>query len=502
MDGKIIMYDIAIIGAGVVGCAIAQRLAKYDLNTSNPRHLSIILLDKEADVAMGTSKANSGIIHQGYFTAKGSLKESLCLRGSDLFTEFCPQLDVPIKRIGALFCATTKNDLKTLRGELKNSQERKVEAELIEDREKILELEPLLKESIIAVLHFPNAGIVIPWDLTIALAEHAITNGVELKLHFEVAFIKKQDEIFTLHSNEGQKIKAKTIINAAGVYSDKISRMLGDESFNIIPRRGEYIMFDKDSLPLQKILFPTPTVVSKGIVVGPTMEGNFYVGPNANEVDSKEGNNTTIRGLNEILTGGSNLVDLPLRKHITNFAGLRASTLRHDFIIEPSAQDGQFIHAAGIDSPGLTSCLAIAERIEQILREKCGYNFSIKEEYIPNLTAQIRLKNLNETELAAKIAENPQWGNIICRCEMVSEAEIVEACHRLIPCTNTDMVKRRVQPGQGRCQGGFCQAKVMKIISRERDMIYEKVTKTGGQSYIVFGRTKKLGSEIFHGGDL
>ncbi|MHA1674725.1 MAG: NAD(P)/FAD-dependent oxidoreductase [Promethearchaeota archaeon] len=485
------IYDIAIVGAGVVGSAIAQRLAKYEVKT--------ILLDKEADVAMGTSKANSGIIHQGYFTAKGSLKEILCLRGSELFNELCPQLDVPFKRTGALFCATTKNELKTLRGELQHSQERNVAVELIEDRKEIIKLEPLLKESVIGVLHFPKAGILIPWDLTIALAEHAIINGVELKLRFEVAFITKQDKLFTIHSSEGQKIQAKTIINAAGLYSDKIAKMIGDESFNIFPRRGEYIMFDKNSLPIQKILFPTPTVVSKGIVVGPTMHGNFYVGPNANEVDSKEGNNTSIKGLNEILTGGSKLVDLPLRKHITNFAGLRASTLRHDFIVETSKYDGQFIHAAGIDSPGLTSSLAIAERVEKILDEQCGYSFLKKSQYIPTLTSQIRMDDLNEEKLKSKIVENPQWGNIVCRCEMVSEAEIVEACHRQIPCTNTDMVKRRLRPGMGRCQGGFCQAKIMKIISRERDMLYEKVTKTGGKSYLVFDRTKNLGSEIFKG---
>ncbi len=488
------IYDIAIIGAGVVGSAIAQRLAKYELKT--------ILLDKDADVAMGTSKANSGIIHQGYFTSKGTLKETLCLRGSALFNELCPQLDVPFKRTGALFCATTKNELKTLEGEFKNSQERNAPAEFIDDRGKIKKLEPLLKESVIAVLHFPEAGILVPWDLTIALAEHALLNGVELKLQFEVAFIKKNDEIFTIHSSEGEKIQVKTIINAAGLYSDKIAKMIGDESFNIIPRRGQYIMFDKHSLNLQKILFPTPTVVSKGIVVGPTMHGNFYVGPNANEVDSKEGTNTSIKGLNEILTGGSKLVDLPLRKHITNFAGLRASTLRHDFIIEPSKQDGQFIHAAGIDSPGLTSSLAIAERVEEILQKDCGFTFSKRTQYIPTLSSQIRMENLNEEELKSKIAENPQWGNIVCRCEMVSEAEIVEACHRQIPCTNTDMVKRRLRPGMGRCQGGFCQAKIMKIISRERDMLYEKVTKTGGKSYLVFNRTKNLGSEIFNGDHL
>jgi glycerol-3-phosphate dehydrogenase len=299
---------------------------------------------------------------------------------------------------------------------------------------------------------------------------------------------------------DGRQITARTIINAAGLFSDRVARMVGDESFNIIPRRGEYIMFDKNTLNLQKILFPTPTVLSKGIVVAPTRHDNFFVGPNAHEVDSVDAINTSSQGLNEILEGGQKIVDeLPLRKHITNFAGIRASTLKHDFIIKQSDSVPHLILAAGIDSPGLSSCLAIAERIEVILKEECHYELVENLNYTRTRTSQTRLADLTDPELAQKIHKNPQWGNIICRCEFVSEAEIVKACHLPIPCTNTDMIKRRLRPSMGRCQGGFCLPKVMKIISRERDMIFEQVTKTGGQSDIVFKRTKNLSSEIYQG---
>ncbi len=483
-------FDIGIIGGGCIGCAIAQRLCKYDLK--------IALIEKEADVAMGTTKANSGIIHQGYFTTKNSLKEHLSIRGNLLLDELCPKLKVNMKRIGSLFCATSENEIKTLKGEFSKCIERKIEVEFISEKGQLKEIEPSLKENVIAGLHFPKAGIILPWELTIALAELSILNGVQLFLNFEVGFIKKKDDYFILNSTSGQKIQIKTIINAAGLFSDKIAQMIGDHSFDIIPRKGEYIMFDKNSLSINKILFPCPTLLSKGIVVGKTMHNNFFVGPNAEEIDDIESNNTTIKGLNEILYGGQKLVDLPLKKHITNFAGIRASTNRHDFIIENS-KISNLINVAGIDSPGLTCSLSIAEKVEEILRKKQLYISKIKKNYIDNLQKRDKFSELSEEELIKKIRENPKWGNIICRCELVSEAEIIDACHRPIPCTNVDMIKRRLRPGMGRCQGGFCQSKVMKIISREHGIILEEVTKTGKNSRIVIKRLKGLNSEIYQG---
>jgi glycerol-3-phosphate dehydrogenase len=487
-------FDIAIIGAGCVGSAIAQRLCKYNVR--------IALIERAADVAMGATKANSGIIHSGYFTSSGSQKEAMNLRGNPLFDEVCPKIGVEFKRIGAIFCASDEDELKVLENEYELSKKRNVPVELITEKSSFLKLEPELNENIIAVLHFPTTGIIIPFELTVGLAEHAVMNGTKLFLNFDVAIIRKKEGLFTINAADGRHIIAKTIINAAGINSDKIATMVGLDNVKITPRRGEYIMFDKLALPLKKIIFPTPSIHSKGIIVSPTLHGNFFIGPNAMEIQHKEDIGTSLLGLNEIISGASKLLKtLPLRQTITNFAGIRATSQEHDFIIGPTTVS-QFVNAAGIDSPGLSSCLAIAEKIEQILRDNCRYQFELKESYIPTRKGQIRLAQLSEDQLALKIQDNPQWGQMVCRCEQVTEAEIVEACHAPIPCTNTDMIKRRLRPGMGRCQGGFCLAKVMKIISREHGIIYEKVTKTGEGSHIVFGRTKNLCSEIFQGEEL
>jgi glycerol-3-phosphate dehydrogenase len=485
------IFDIAIIGAGVVGCAIAQHLAKYDVK--------IALLEKEADVCMGASKANSGIIHTGYFT-KGPMKEEMNLKGAPLFDEVCPQIGVDYDRIGAIFCATDEEELKILKNELKTCESRNIPVELIEEQAKIQEMEPQLNDKVIAVLHFPTAGIIIPFELAVGLAEHAVMNGVHLMLDYEVAIIKREHGMFTISDSMGnKKIETKTVINAAGIYSDKIAKMVGVEDFIITPRRGEYILFDKNSLKFNKIIFPTPSLQSKGIVISKTLHENFFIGPNAHEIDSKEGNQTTIKGLNEILMGAKTLIkDLPLRQNITNFAGVRATSDNHDFIIEPTKVP-HFIQAAGIDSPGLSSCLAIARKIEEILTVITGYSFKKKTNYISMREKPARYATLSKEQLEQKVKENPQWGQIICRCELVTEAEIVDACHRPIPCTNSDMIKRRLRPGMGRCQGGFCLPKVMKIISREHGIIYERVTKSGKNSHIVFDRSKGLCSEVFQG---
>ena len=485
------IYDIAIIGAGCVGTAIAQRLSKHDLK--------IALLEKEADVSMGATKANSGIIHAPYML-HGKMKEEMNMKGWMMFEEVCAEIGVEFSRPGAVFCATNDEELHVLENELELCKKRGgFEVELIRDKTRIQEIEPQLNDNVFAVLYFPKAGIIIPFELAVGLAEHAVMNGVDLLLSYEVAFIKKQDDIFAIHSKEGDLIQAKTVVNAAGVYSDKIARMVGIEDFTIIPRRGEYILFDKNSLPLKTIIFPTPTLESKGIVISPTVHGNFFIGPNAHEIDSKEGNQTTVTGLNEILSGADKLIrKLPLRQNITNFAGIRATANEHDFIIK-STKIPQFLLAAGIDSPGLTSSLAIAQRIEELLQSDCGYSFKPNPNLVPKREKQVRLADLSSDELAEKISNNPQWGQMVCRCEQVTEAEIVEACHAPIPCTNSDMIKRRLRPGMGRCQGGFCLAKVMKIISREHAMIYEQVTKLGKGSQVVLGRTKNLSSEVFQG---
>ncbi len=487
-------YDIAIIGAGITGCAVAQRLARYQVD--------VVMIEKEADVSDGATKANSGIIHAGYFTTEGSMKEKMCLEGYLMFEDVCKDIGVDLKRTGALFCSVDDKKTQVLETELEKSKKKGIRVELIKDKKKIQEMEPQISDNVCAVLHYPDAGIIVPFELAVGLAEHAVINGVNLKLNWEVGFIHRKGDIFQIHSVDNRTIEAKTIINCAGIYSDKIAQMIGISQYHITPRRGEYVLFDRDSMPLKKVLFPTPTPESKGILVAPTMHNNFYIGPNAHEVDSKDTKNTSIEGMNELIDLATQIVkDLPLRKTITNFAGLRATErYKHDFIIEESAP--QFVSAIGIESPGLSSCLAIAKEIERILEDDCGYKFLNKPNYKEKRFVPTRLADLSDEELAEHIKKNPQWGNMVCRCEHVTEAEIVNACHAPIPCETVDMVKRRLRAGMGRCQGGFCRPKVMKIISRERKMLYEQVTKKGPNSRIVGRRTKNLISEVFSGDKL
>jgi len=253
------IHDIVIIGAGCVGCSVAQRLSKYQLD--------VVILEKESDVSQGASKANSGIIHTGYFTKEGSLKQKMNLEGYKMFDELCDVIGVDVDRIGALFCATNEKETSILKQEYEKSKKREISVEFFDDKKKIQELEPQLLDTIISVLHYPEAGIIVPFELCIGLAEHAVMNGVQLKLSWEVGFIKKEGEVFHIHSKMNEIIYARTIINAAGIYSDKIAQMVGINDYHIVPRRGEYILFDRDTMPLKKILFPTPTPETKGIVI-------------------------------------------------------------------------------------------------------------------------------------------------------------------------------------------------------------------------------------------
>jgi glycerol-3-phosphate dehydrogenase len=323
-------------------------------------------------------------------------------------------------------------------------------------------------------------------------------NGTELLLGFDVVGIEKKTDYFIIKAANGTSIQAKTVVNAAGVNSDKMAQMVGLNDFTIIPRKGEYILFDKNTIPVKTVIFPTPTLASKGILVSPTLHTNIFIGPNAHECQDRDITATTTAGLNEIISGARKLVpNIPLRFAITNFAGVRATPSTHDFIIGRTSVP-QFVNAAGIESPGLSSCLAIAEKIvEEVLPKDCGYKYVMRSNYIATRKAPERFNHLTQEQLAQKIKENPQWGQMVCRCEMVTEAEIVEACHGPIPVTNTDMIKRRLRPGMGRCQGGFCLPKVMKILSREQKIVYNEVTKWGHNSKIVMERTKNLKPEVY-----
>lgn len=477
------IYDVVIIGGGVIGCCIARTLSKYNLKTA--------LLEKEADIASGTTKANSGVVHAGYAAPREYLKRDLCIKGNKMYTQAAEELNFPFQRIGSFVVALEDSQVKELEEERKlGIQDGIQDLELILDKQKIKHMEPNLTDDVVGVLHAPSAGLVSPYEMTFALAENAAMNGVKFFRNHKVTKMKHQNYIFTITTKDGE-FKSRNVINAAGLHATKISKMLGLDYFDILPRKGEYILFDRNAMHLNKILFPMPTKVSKGILVCPTLHGNTFVGPNAQNITDKKDISTTEAGLKEIIEGGRILVPkLPLRASIRNFAGLRAVPDSYDFIIDNTDIYG-FINIAGILSPGLTSCYAIAEKVVEFL-ELLGVELKVKEDYNPIRPKPERFKDFSKEELDLKIKDNPTWGHIICRCETIPEAEILNAIHAPVGATTVDGVKFRCRPGMGRCQGGFCRPRVIEILSRELNISYEEVTKRGDDTNFLFGKTKEI----------
>ncbi len=475
------IYDVIIIGGGVTGCSIARTLSKYNLN--------ICLLEKEAEIAVGTTKANSGVIHAGYASPRDYIKRHLCIEGNKMYTQAAEELNFPFKRIGSFVVALEDNQIKQLEEERKKGTEDGVPGlEVILDKKKIKQMEPNLTDEVVGVLHAPSAGLASPYELTFALAENAVMNGAKFFRNHEVVKIKHQDYIFTVRTFAGE-FQGRNLINASGLYAARISRMLGLDYFSIMPRKGEYILFDRNAIQLNKILFPIPTKVSKGILVCPTLHGNTFIGPNAQNITDRENISTTTAGLKEILEGGMKLVpNIPARSSIRNFAGLRAVPDTYDFIIDNTDVYG-FINVAGILSPGLTATFAIAEKVVEFL-ELLGVELKVKEDYNPIRPKPERFKDFTKEELDIKIKEDPAWGRIICRCETIPEKEIINAIHAPVGANTVDGVKFRCRPGMGRCQGGFCRPRVIEILSRELNKKYEEITKSGEDTNILMGKTK------------
>ncbi|UCD02558.1 MAG: NAD(P)/FAD-dependent oxidoreductase [Promethearchaeota archaeon] len=477
------MYDVIIIGGGVTGCCIARTLSKYDLK--------ICLLEKEAEIASGTTKANSGVIHAGYASPREYVKRHLCIKGNKLYTQAAEELNFPFERIGSFVVALEDNQIKQLEDDRKKGIEDGIPGlEVILDKNQIKQMEPNLTDEVVGVLHAPSAGLASPYELTFALAENAVMNGVKFFRNHEVVKIKHQDYTFTVRTYQGE-FQGRNLINAAGLYAARISNMLGLDYFSIMPRKGEYILFDRNAIQLNKILFPIPTKVSKGILVCPTLHGNTFIGPNAQNITDREDISTTTAGLKEILEGGMKLVpNIPARSSIRNFAGLRAVPDTYDFIIDNTDVYG-FINVAGILSPGLTATFAIAEKVIEFL-ELLGLELKVKEDYNPVRPKPERFKDFTKEELDKKIQEDPAWARIICRCETIPEKEIINAIHASVGANTIDGIKFRCRPGMGRCQGGFCRPRVIEILSRELNKPYEEITKRGEDTNVLVVKTKDL----------
>ncbi|MCT4598551.1 MAG: NAD(P)/FAD-dependent oxidoreductase [Vallitalea sp.] len=475
-------YDISIIGAGVTGSLIARELSKYDLK--------VCIIEKEADVAMGTSKANSAIIHAGYDAKPKSLKAKLNVRGNELMGDIAKQLDVPFKRVGSFVLAFNEEDMKEVNKLYEYGIKNNVPDMKVINKEEVKEMEPNISDEVVGALFAPTAGIICPYELTLSAVENAVQNGVELLLECEIKDIHKQKESFVLDTTKGE-ISTKYIINAAGVYSDIISKMAGDDSFTINPRKGEYLLLDKrQGNVVNTVIFQPPSNMGKGILVTPTVDGNLLLGPTAENIDDKENISTTNTGLSKVIKGARKSVpSFNVRDVITSFAGLRASSSVGDFVIKESYKVKGLINVAGIESPGLSASPAISEYVINILKTM-DISLQEKESYNPIRKPVKRFREMNKEERENIIKENPLYGNIICRCETVTEGEIVDCIHRPAGAKNLDAVKRRTRAGMGRCQGGFCAPRVVEILARELNISKDEVTKMGGNSNILIGKTK------------
>lgn len=475
------MYDIIIVGAGVIGCAVARELSKYNAK--------ILVIEKNEDVCAGTSKANSAIVHSGYDAKNGTLKARFNVEGNRMMEAVCRELDVPFKRIGSLTVCTDADRI----GELDHLRERGerngVEGLRVLSREELLEIEPNIGDEVVAALSAPTAGIVCPFKLTIAYAENAAVNGAEFLFDTKVKNIFSENGIWHIVT-DNEEYTAAAVVNAAGVYSDVFNNMVSEHKLHITPRRGDYILLDRAAEGhVKHTVFQLPTAYGKGVLVTPTVHGNTIIGPSAIDIDDRESTATTAEGIDSVIARSAlSVKNLPTRQVITSFAGLRAHGDRHDFVLGEADDAENFFNCAAIESPGLSAAPAIGVYIAGLIREKL--ELSEKESFIAERRDILDPSKLSIEERNELIKKEPAYGTIVCRCESVTEGEILDAIRRPVGARSLDGVKRRTRAGMGRCQAGFCSPKVMEILRRELGVDLREVTKSGGNSYIVNARTK------------
>lgn len=476
------MFDIVIIGAGVVGGMIARTLSAYDLK--------LCIVEKENDVAMGATKANSAIVHAGFDAKVGSLKARMNVRGSEMMPKIAAELGVKYQKNGSLVIGFTEEDREIIKELYERGCTNGVKGLRVIDQEELKVLEPNLSDKVLCALYAPTGAITCPYELTIAAVGNAMDNGVQLELNFEVSEIREKDGYYEVCAGE-KILETKYIINAAGLYSDKIAAMVGDTSFYVHPRRGEYILLDRECGDLvSHTIFRTPSKMGKGILVTPTVDGNLLTGPTSVDIEDKEDTSATSVGFESIIgQAKENVPAIPFNKTITSFCGLRAVGSTGDFIIN-SPKNG-FINLGGIESPGLTSAPAIAEYVVELLKEQ-RMELLPKENYNPIREPQHSFKEASMDEKNEMIKKDKSFGKIVCRCETVTEGEILRAIRTNPGARDLDGVKRRTRAQMGRCQGGFCGPQIVELLAKELGISYEAVTKSGEGSYINIGRTKEV----------
>lgn len=476
------MYDAVIIGAGVAGCASAMELAKYNAR--------ILVLERNEDVCSGTSKANSAIVHAGFDAREGSLMAKLNLMGSLMMPELAKNLDFKYKPIGSLVVCFDENKTGELEALRKRGVSNGVKGLEIIDKDKLRSMEPNISENAASALYAPTGAILCPFNLNIGMAENACANGAKFQLNTEVLDIIREDSCWIVVTTNGE-FKAKTVVNAAGVYADKFHNMVSKTKIHITPRKGEYILLDKNAGGLvNHTIFQLPGKYGKGVLVTPTVDGNILLGPTAHDITDKEDTSTTAEGLDEIRQKSTiSVKNIPYGDAITSFAGLRAHEDGHEFIIKELEDAPGFIDAAGIESPGLTACPAIGLMVSNIVRDIL--NLSKKENYIKTRQGVHIIKDMDKAKAKALIEKDHRYANIICRCEKVSEGEIIEAISRPLGAKSLDALKRRVRVLSGRCQGGFCSPKVLKILSKQIGVPETQIPKNNPKSKVLEGLLKK-----------
>lgn len=467
-------YDVIIIGGGIVGCAVGRELTRYQVRT--------LLLEKEAEVGFGTSKANSGIIHGGHHAGPGTVKGELEWAGNQLWDQLRDELGFGFRRCGELTVALAPEQIPTLHKLLAQGTARGVPGLELWDQAQIRRAEPNLSEDVMAALYAPTTGIVNPYEACFALIESALLNEMALATDAPVIDLTPVAGGWSVQTPDAT-FTARFVINAAGLYADEIARMAGVGDFTIRPRKGEEYLLDKRLEGLvQHVIFPCPTPVSKGILVIPTYDGTIMVGPTAQSVDDKEDLTTSAAGAAQIFAAVKAVVPgISERDCIAEFAGLRAVADGEDFILGPTPADG-FINAAGIQSPGLTAAPAIALRVVEILGEQ-GLDLRPNPDFVPGVPKPVHFASLPTSEQMRLIADDPSYARMVCRCELITEGEVVDAIHR--GAQTLDGLKFRTRAGMGRCQGGFCTWRCMQLLAQEMDRPLTAITKRGGDSWIV-----------------
>lgn len=470
------MYDVLIIGCGVTGAACAYSLSRYDLRVG--------IIEASNDVANGTSKANSAIIHAGYDPVPGTLMAKLNVLGNAMAGDICEKLDVPFKRIGSLVLGFNEADKAHLQKLYERGVSNGVPGIELLSAEEVKAMEPNLAANVVGALHAPSAGVICPWEYTLAMAETAVRNGTELHLCTRAEAIESIPGGLRVKTNRGD-FEAKYVISAAGVAAATVRGMVEEPTYRIVPTRGQYFLLDKSEGGIVKrVIFQCPDEKGKGVLVSPTVHGNLIVGPDAEKTAADE-LGVSAEGLDKIaLTAKKSVPALNVRANIRNFAGMRANSDRDEFIIERAASEPRFIDLAGIKSPGLSAAPAIAEHVLEALRSDGELCFKERENHIDS-RRRLRFNELSHEEKAAVVAENPAYGRIVCRCETVTEGEIVAALHEAIPPLSINAVKRRCGAGMGRCQGGFCSPVVHELISRELGIPMEDIPMEEPGSYIL-----------------